>query len=145
MGKTPRFGVRFTRPPSNDDTPPSDGAPQRPDRVPVYQLALAFTARVFAVVERSAEAERYFLRDQLDRKSAIIPQLIAQGLTLADMPARRALYTRARQSLTDCAVILDMLTERRSVASDVLEPARALALVLLDELIELTEPPPRVW
>jgi hypothetical protein len=36
--------------------------------------------------------ERYYLRDQLDRKSAIIPQLVAQGLAIADMQARRALY-----------------------------------------------------
>jgi hypothetical protein len=100
---------------------------------------------VFVVIERAAEAERYFLRDQLDRKSAIIPQLIAQGLAIADMAARRALYTRARQALTDCAAILDMLIERRSVARDALDPARALAFALLDELLELTAPPPRVW
>jgi 23S rRNA-intervening sequence protein len=145
MADSRRFGIRFTRPP-NDNAPSSEPAiPERHDRVPVYQLALAFTARVFAVIECAAEAERYFLRDQLDRKSAIIPQLIAQGLALADMPARRALYLRARELLTDCATILDMLSERQSVVHEVLAPARRQTLELLDLLLELTAPPPRVW
>jgi hypothetical protein len=142
MGDRRRFEIRFTRSP--DDA--SDPVPaERHDRVPVYQLALVFTARVHVVIERAAEAERYFLRDQLDRKSAIVPQLIAQGLASADMAARRALYVRARESLTDCAAILDMLGARRSVEPALLEPARALALAILDKLLELTAPPPRVW
>jgi hypothetical protein len=74
-----------------------------------------------------------------------VPQLIAQGLAVAAMPVRRALYLRAREALTDCAAILDMLGARRSVEPALLEPARALALALLDKLLELTVPPPRVW
>jgi hypothetical protein len=151
MADTPPFGIRFNYRPANDELLASDpepspgpGAMERHDRVPVYQQALAFTRHVFAVIELAAEAERYFLRDQLDRKSALIPQLVAQGLAIADMQERRALYVRARQALTDCAAILDMLIERRSVKLDVLEPARALALELLDKLLELTVPPPRV-
>jgi hypothetical protein len=152
MGDRRRFGIRFTRspedsapPPEPEDNPAGAVPAERHDRVPVYQLALVFTARVHVVIERAGEGERYFLRDQLDRKSAIVPQLIAQGLAVAAMPVRRALYLRAREALTDCAAILDMLGARRSVEPALLEPARALALALLDKLLELTVPPPRVW
>jgi len=58
---------------------------------------------------------------------------------------RRTLFVRARQSLTDCATILDMLAERRSVKLEAIEPARALAVELLDRLLALTQPPPKVW
>jgi hypothetical protein len=153
MGDTPPFAIRFKGLPSNDEISvqeralergPEQGEPRRHDRVGVYQQALDFAARAFAVLEL-AEAERYFLRDQLDRKSAVIPQLVAQGLATADMAQRRALYLRAREALTDCAAILDILIERRVVTLDVLEPARVLALALLDKLLELTVPPPKVW
>src|SRR6185436_1797536 len=115
MGETPRFGVRFTQPPANEDSDAGTPERERPERLEVYQLALAFTSHVYTVIELAAEFERYFLRDQLDRKSAIIPQLVAQGLATSEMPVRRALFVRARQSLTDCTTILDMLAERRSV------------------------------
>jgi len=160
LADTPPFGIRFKNLPSNEQVPVSepesgrqggvaesgrqDGVAQRHDRVEVYQQALDFAARAYLVLEH-AEAERFYLRDQLDRKSAVIPQLVAQGLATADMKLRRALYLRARQALTDCAAILDILMERRIVALDVLEPARALALALLDKLLALTVPPPRVW
>ena len=153
MADTPPFSIRFRYVASNDELPVRDsqlergakeGVAQRNDRVDVYQQALDFAARAYTVLEH-AQAERFYLRDQLDRKSAVIPQFVAQGLATADMPLRRALYTRARQALTDCAAILDILMERRIVALDVLEPARALALALLDKLLELTVPPPRVW
>jgi len=149
---TPPFGIRFRFRPTDDAVPPQQTPPSpepgvagRHDRVPVYQLALAFTARIHEVIELAADSERYFLRDQLDRKSAIIPQLVAQGLAIADMAARRALYIRAREALTDCAAILDMLIERRTVVLSALDPPRALALELLDKLLELTAPPPRIW
>jgi hypothetical protein len=152
MPDTPPFGIRFRYLPPDDAVPPQETAPsdepgvaERHDRVPVYRQALAFTAHVHEVIELAAESERYFLRDQLDRKSAIIPQLVAQGLATADMAVRRALYVRARQALTDCAAILDMLLERRTVKPSAVEPARALALDLLDKLLELTAPPPRLW
>lgn len=150
MVDTPPFGIRFKNLPSNEQVPVSepasgrkDGA-RRHDRVDVYQQALELAARAYLVLEH-AEAERFYLRDQLDRKSAVIPQLIAQGLATADMPLRRAFYLRARQALTDCAAILDILLERGIVERAVLEPARALALALLDKLLELTVPPPKVW
>jgi four helix bundle protein len=145
------FAIRFTYLPPEEELPVGEPRPggeqdeaRRHDRASVYQRALDFAARSFQVLER-AEAERYYLRDQLDRKSAVIPQLVAQGLATPDMALRRALYQRARQALTDCAAILDILIERRVVPSEVIEPARALALTLLDQLLELTVPPPKVW
>jgi len=150
MPDTPPFGIRFRFRPTDDAVPPQQAAPspepgvaERHDRVPVYQQALAFSARIHEVIELAADSERYFLRDQLDRKSAIIPQLVAQGLAVPDMAERRALYIRARQALTDCAAILDMLIERRTV--EPAETPRALALELIDKLLELTAPPPRIW
>jgi len=138
-----RFGVSFKKPHrAQPARPPEHGEPARHDRVRIYALALELASRIYVVIER-ADAERYFLRDQLDRKSAVIPQLIAQGLATPDMAARRALYVRARATLTDCATILDMLIERATVPLDALEPPRALALALLDELLPLTIPPPR--
>src|SRR5665647_2515993 len=97
MADTPPFAIRF-RYRASDDAPgeepapaPEDGLVQRHDRVDVYQLALDFAARAYVVLE-GAEAERFYLRDQLDRKSAILPQLVAQALATADMMQRRALY-----------------------------------------------------
>jgi four helix bundle protein len=150
MADTPPF-IRFKYRPTDEELPvaapkpePEPGVPERHDRIDLYQQALGFATRVFTVIEL-AETERYYLRDQLDRKSAIIPQLVAQGLATADMQARRALYQRAREAMTDCAAILDILSERGTVDPEALEPARALALALLEKLLALTVAPPRVW
>jgi hypothetical protein len=149
MADTPPF-IRFKYRRTDEELPvatpdpPERDVPDRPERIGLYQQALGFASRVFTVIEL-AEAERYYLRDQLDRKSAIIPQLIAQGLATADMQARRGLYQRARQALTDCAAILDILAERRTVEPEALDPARTMAEVLLDKLLPLTVAPPRTW
>jgi four helix bundle protein len=125
MADPPPF-IRFKRPAN--------------DQVPLYARALQFAARVYAVIEL-AERERYFLRDQLDRKSTIVPQWIAQGLATSDMALRRSLYQRAREAIIDCEAILDLLRERASVALAALEPARAAALDLRRQLAPLTVPP----
>lgn len=150
MADTPvPFIVRFKpRPAGEPEAPATEPraepvAPLRQDRVEIYQQALAFTAQVFTVIEL-AETERYHVRDQLDRKSAIVPQLIAQGLALADMTARRAIYQRAREALTDCAAILDILGERGTIEPEALTPARELAHLLIQKLFALIAPPPRV-
>ena len=151
MADTPRFGIRFKGQPANDDQ--LDPAPHRAghgdtvaarrDRVPIYSRALELAAAAHAVIDL-AEAERFFLRDQLDRKSSLIPQLIAQGLATVDMSARRALFRQARLALTDCATIFDLMLERGSVRGDLLGDARTLALGLLDQLLPLTVEPPKV-
>jgi hypothetical protein len=112
--------------------------------VPIYRRALELAALAHQVIER-ADAERFFLRDQLDRKSSMIPQLIAQGLAVADMAARRQLFRHARRALTDCTTIFDLLIERGSAPRDVVDATRAAAQAVLDELGELTVEPPRQW
>lgn len=146
MADTPPFGIRFTdpyRPLVVERAPTQDGL-AHDDRVPVYRRAVELAARAHAVIER-AETERFFLRDQLDRKSSLIPQLIAQGLAIAEMPARRALFRHARRALTDCIAILDMLVERGSAPLDAVDGTRTLARALSEELIALTVEPPRAW
>jgi len=127
------------RPRDVDEPPPCDGG----IRPPFYHQALAFAARAFALSELATN-ERYHLRDQLERKAAAVPQLIAQALASADMQARRLLYARAHAALTDCAAILDLVAERGTTTPITLAPMAALALELLDALRPLTVPPPRV-
>jgi four helix bundle protein len=145
MADTPPFGIRFTHPyrPLVVERAPTNDQVARDDRVPVYRRAIELAARAHAVIEQ-AEAERFFLRDQLDRKSSLVPQLIAQGLAIAEMPARRALFRQARHALTDCATILDMMRERGAAPRDAIDAARALASALRDELQALTVEPPQV-
>ena len=146
MADTPPFGIRFAHPyrPLAVERAPTGDAVANDDRVPVYRRAVDLAARAHAVIER-AESERFFLRDQLDRKSSLIPQLIAQGLAIAEMPARRALFRHARRALTDCIAILDMLIERGSAPLDAVDGARTLARALGEELLALTVEPPKVW
>jgi len=120
-------------------------APGSVDRVPVYQKALDAAAKIFTVIELAADVERYFLRDQLDRKSTAVPQLVAQGLATDNMPQRRTLFERARRMVTDCSAILDMLGERGTVEAEALAAARASVAGLLAALQELVTPPPKVW
>ena len=146
MADTPPFGIRFTDPyrPLAVERAPTNDEVARDDRVPVYRHAVELAARAHAVIER-AETERFFLRDQLDRKSSLVPQLIAQGLAIAEMPARRALFRHARRALTDCIAILDMLVARGSAPLDAVDGTRTLARALGEELIALTVEPPRTW
>jgi hypothetical protein len=145
MADTPPFGIRFNHPfrPLVVERAPINDQVARDDRVPVYRRAVELAALAHAVIER-AETERYFLRDQLDRKSSLTPQLIAQGLALADMAGRRALFRDARRALTDCITILDLLVERGSAPRDAVDGARTLALGLVEELTALTVEPPKV-
>lgn len=146
MPDTPRFGIRF-KPPSGEHAAIAAGAPAADAArasVPVYRRAVELAARAHDVIELAA-GERFFLRDQLDRKAALVPQLIAQGLAVGDMAARRQLFRHARRALTDGTAILDMLAERGSAPPEVVAAARAVAAALLDELIALTAAPPKQW
>jgi len=145
MPDTPPFAIVFHGPYREPGLPGPPRDPQPVDGDPrpmVYRQALALAARAFEVAEHASD-ERFHLRDQLDRKAALVPQLIAQGLAIADMAGRRAIYVRARQLATDCSALFDLLGERDTVPPDALAPAAAIALALLDTLRELTVPPPR--
>src|SRR5215813_6158776 len=135
MADTPPFGIRFTHPYRSlvVERAPTGDEVACDDRVPVYRRAVELAARAHAVIE-CAETERFFLRDQLDRKSSLIPQLIAQGLAIAEMPARRALFRHAHRALTDCLTIFDLLNERGSAPLDAVDGARSLARTLGEEL-----------
>src|SRR3954466_12226687 len=129
MADTPPFGIRFSspyRPLVVERGAAQGGDDTGDDRVPIYRRAVELAARAHAVVER-AETERFFLRDQLDRKSSLVPQLIAQGLAIAEMPARRALFRHARRALIDCITILDMVIARSAAPLDAVDGVRALA------------------
>src|SRR5262245_31174427 len=123
-----RFGVTFRKP-----------AEPEPE---TYQLALDFTARVFTVIELAEGVERYFLRDQLDRRSTSVPVLVAQGLGMAVMSDRRNVFRRARGATRDCLAVLDILAHRGTVEPEPLEAARAIARRLIERLDSLTVEPP---
>src|SRR5258705_7415340 len=103
-----------------------------------YQIALDFTARVFTVIELAEGVERYFLRDQLDRRSTSIPVLVSQALGTAVMTDRRAIYVRARRATRDCLAVLDILAQRGTVEPEVLAAAIAVAKALIDRCNALT-------
>jgi len=112
------------------------------DRVPVYQLALELSATLFTIVNLSAGVERFYLRDQLDKKSTAIPVLVARALATAEMPERRKVFRLARKAVTDCFVILDVLAQRGTVDDAALEATRASSLALVAQLDALTVEPP---
>jgi four helix bundle protein len=112
-------------------------------RVEVYQQALDLAARIFTVIEL-AEVERFYLRDQLDRRSTVIALYIAQGLATPDMVERRRLYQHARMAVTDCTAVLDILSQRGTVEPEAISAARTLAVAMLDKLQILIIPPPIV-
>src|SRR5215470_1359467 len=143
MADTPRFGIRF-KPPGDEHRAAEAREPSAEPGMPIYRRAVELAALAHQVIER-AETERFFLRDQLDRKSSLVPQLIAQGLAIAEMPARRALFRHARRALTDCIAILDLLVARGSAPLDAVDGTRTLARALGEELIALTVEPPRAW
>ncbi|HEU0028993.1 MAG TPA: four helix bundle protein [Kofleriaceae bacterium] len=115
-----------------------------PSPADAYELALAMTAAIYTVVEL-AEPERYFLRDQLDRRSAAVPILIAQGHATEVMHDRRTAFRRARQAARDCLAVLDIFGQRGTVEPAALGAARAATRAVIDKLGPLTVAPPRVY
>lgn len=118
--------------------------PSRPptSRAEIYELSIAFSHEVESVVQQVATGERFFLRDQLDRKSTTVPQLIQQGLRCDSLVERRAVYANARRVAQDCLAVLDALGARHTVEPATLTAAQAAARTLIEALGPLTVPPP---
>ncbi len=118
---------------------PSKPPSNRPE---IYALSIKLSCEVESVVQRVASGERFFLRDQLDRKSTTVPHLIQQGLRCDSLVERRAVYASARRVAQDCLAVLDALGQRNTVEPAVLTTAQATAQALIDALGPLTVPPP---
>jgi hypothetical protein len=108
----------------------------------VYELSLRLASDIYTVVELIAGVERFFLRDQLDRKSTVVPQLVKQALACESMVERRAVYVKARRVALDCLAVLDVLGTRGTIEAEALAIARKTAQALIDMLAPLTVPPP---
>lgn len=118
--------------------------PSRPpsNRPEIYELAIKLSHEVESVVQRITSEERFFLRDQLDRKSTTVPQLIQQGLRCDSLVERRAVYANARRVTQDCLAVLDALGARQTVEPAALTAAQTSARTLIEALGPLTVPPP---
>jgi hypothetical protein len=116
--------------------------PSRPpsDRSELYELARKLSTEVSAVVALVASAERFFLRDQLDRKSASLPLLVKGAMACDSLVERRAVYVKARRVTQDCLAVLDELDGQ--VEQVTLLTARVTATALIEALGPLTVPPP---
>lgn len=108
-------------------TVPAEGAMSKRE---VYQRALDLAAAIYTVVEL-AEPERYYLRDQLDRKSTAIPVLISRALATTIPDRRRRLFQDAARLVLECSAILDVLTRRGTVEPEAVEAASGVARELV--------------
>lgn len=109
--------------------------PHSLERAGVYEQALALTAAIDAIVEKS-EA-RFHLKDLLDKSATIVALRIAQAAGEIVKGDRRKHYRIARRAATDCAAILDILGRRPGCDPALIAPARTLILALVTQLAHL--------
>ncbi len=109
-----------------------------PARAEIYDLSVKLSNDIDSVVQQVASG--FFLRDQLDRKSTKVPQLIQQGLRCDSLVERRVVYASARRVTQDCLAVLNALGN--TVEPAALTAAQASARALIDALGPLTVPPP---
>jgi four helix bundle protein len=109
------------------------------ERSPVYQLSLDLAQELFTVVELSATVERFYLRDNLDKQSTLIPVIVARAMSERDMSQRRSQYALAHRTVTECLAILDVLSQRGTVEPEPLDKARATAQVLCNKLERMSD------
>ena len=108
--------------------------PHSVERQGVYEQALALTASIDQLVEKS-EA-RFHLKDLLDKSATMIALRIAQAAGETGKSERRRQYRMARRAATDCAAILDILSRRVADAA-LIAPARTLVIALVSQLAHL--------
>jgi hypothetical protein len=106
----------------------------RPQERTTYELALDFTAAVHAVVELSETAERFHLRDALDRKSTALAVALSRATNLPLAADRRAACSAALPLAQDCAAMIDIFGARGTIPADVLEAPRAVIRVLIGRM-----------
>ena len=80
---------------------------------------------------------RAHLKDQLDRAGTSIVLNIAEGAGEFSLPDKQRLYRMARRSATETAAILDILERRKSVSTELIQPARELIVRVVSMLVRL--------
>ena len=109
-------------------------------RIELLALSHELSNEAYAVVVRLNTAERSFLRDQLDRKSAVVGQLVKQGLACESQVERRMMFIKARRVTQDCLAVLEELGQ--TIEPALVVDARKVAHTLVEALTPLTVPPP---
>lgn len=110
------------------------------ERIELLALAHQLSNEAAVVVERLGGVERMFLRDQLDRKTIVVEQLVKQALACDSAIERRVVFTKARRVTQDCLAVLEELGQ--TFEPMLVVGARKTAQVLADVLRPLTVPPP---
>ena len=77
------------------------------------------------------------LKDQLDRAGTSIVLNIAEGAGEFSLPDKQRFYRMARRSATETAAILDILERRKSVSTELIQPARELIVRVVSMLVRL--------
>jgi four helix bundle protein len=112
-----------------------DDNPHSLERAGVYEQALALTAAVDVIIEKT-EA-RFHLKDLLDKSVTLVALRIAQAAGETAKADRRRNYRIARRAATDCAAILDILARRPTCDQALIGPARTIIINLVTQLAHL--------
>ena len=108
------------------------------ERLEVYQRALEFHTLVLTLLPPRGFRT---LRDQLERASLGVVLCIAEGAGRTSRPDKRRFYEMARGSMTESAVVLDVLRVRWLLEPGSHRKARDLAVRLVQMLSCLCAPP----
>ena len=108
------------------------------ERLIAYRLAVEFHQRVTPLARTRGLAN---LRDQLLRAADSVVLNIAEGAGRLSRDDKRRFYEIALGSLLECAAVLDCLRNRASIAPQVHQDCRVLAIRLYQVLSRLTGPP----
>jgi four helix bundle protein len=117
-----------------DVSAPSASTLLDPERLHLYQVALAFQRMVPQLLPRRGAAA---LRDQLDRASASVALNIAEGCGRWTRADKAHFYTVARGSTMECAAVLDVLLSRGLLPLAAHRHARGLLIRVTQMLTKL--------
>lgn len=105
-------------------------------KLEVYHRALELLDQVDVILEAMPRG-RAHLKHQLDRATTSIVLNIAEGAGEFSKDEKRRFYPIARRSATESAAILDILTRRRAVADELVQPAHELVVRVVSMLVRL--------